>query len=236
MPTVSPDGLTYTFKLRQGIKFHNGKEMTSEDVVASLTRWGKQSIYGKALFAQVAERPPGGRQVHRRAEAQGEVGHRPDLPGGAQQLRRDLPEGDRREVPARPRRSPSTSGPAPSSSPSGSPTSTSGWCASTTTSRAARSRTATAAAKIAYVDEIRWIPVPDVATRVAQVETGELDFADDLNADAYDRLKAEPERRGPIVVEAVLLARRGLQQEGRPDDEPEAPPGLAGGASTSSRS
>ena len=53
--TVSKDGLTYTFKLRQGVKFHNGKEMTSDDVVASLNRWGKQSIYGKALFAQVAE-------------------------------------------------------------------------------------------------------------------------------------------------------------------------------------
>src|ERR687887_1396345 len=53
--TVSRDGLTYTFKLRQGVKFHNGKELSAEDVVASLTRWGKQSIYGKALFAQVAE-------------------------------------------------------------------------------------------------------------------------------------------------------------------------------------
>src|SRR3989454_8850878 len=53
---VSKDGLVYTFKLRQGVKFHNGKEMTSEDVVASLARWGKQSIYGKALFAQGAER------------------------------------------------------------------------------------------------------------------------------------------------------------------------------------
>jgi peptide/nickel transport system substrate-binding protein len=53
--TVSKDGLTYTFKLRQGVKFHNGKEMTSEDVVPSLNRWGKQSIVGKALFAQVAE-------------------------------------------------------------------------------------------------------------------------------------------------------------------------------------
>ena len=37
------------------MKFHNGKEMTSDDVVASLARWGKQSIYGKTLFAQVAE-------------------------------------------------------------------------------------------------------------------------------------------------------------------------------------
>ena len=53
--TVSKDGLVYTFKLRQGVKFHNGKEMTSEDVVPSLARWGKQSVYGKALFAQVAE-------------------------------------------------------------------------------------------------------------------------------------------------------------------------------------
>src|SRR4029077_2972231 len=53
--TVSKDGLVYTFKLRQGVKFHNGKEMTSDDVVASLARWGKQSVYGKALFAQVAE-------------------------------------------------------------------------------------------------------------------------------------------------------------------------------------
>jgi peptide/nickel transport system substrate-binding protein len=53
--TVSKDGLTYTFKLRQGVKFHNGKEMSSEDVVASLNRWGKQSNYGKSLYAQVAE-------------------------------------------------------------------------------------------------------------------------------------------------------------------------------------
>lgn len=36
---ISEDGLTYTFKLREGITFHNGQEMTSEDVVASMDRW-----------------------------------------------------------------------------------------------------------------------------------------------------------------------------------------------------
>src|SRR5207247_3878509 len=53
--TMRKDGLTYAFKLRPGVKIQYGKEMTSEDVVASLARWGKQSIYGKALFAQIAD-------------------------------------------------------------------------------------------------------------------------------------------------------------------------------------
>jgi ABC-type transport system substrate-binding protein len=35
---VSPDGLTYTFKLRPGIKFHNGRAMTAADVKYSLER------------------------------------------------------------------------------------------------------------------------------------------------------------------------------------------------------
>src|SRR5262244_4250469 len=55
LPAVSPDGLTYAIKLRQGIKFHNGKEMTSDDVVASLNRWMQQSPYGKALASVLAE-------------------------------------------------------------------------------------------------------------------------------------------------------------------------------------
>ena len=35
----SPDGLTYEFKLRPGLKFHNGDPCTAEDVVFSFTRY-----------------------------------------------------------------------------------------------------------------------------------------------------------------------------------------------------
>src|ERR1700757_1827524 len=37
---VSDDKLTYTFILRDGLKFHDGAPVTSEDCVASLKRWG----------------------------------------------------------------------------------------------------------------------------------------------------------------------------------------------------
>ncbi len=39
MPTVSPDGLTYTFKLRQGVKFHDGTDFNADAVVYNYNRW-----------------------------------------------------------------------------------------------------------------------------------------------------------------------------------------------------
>lgn len=47
---VSDDGMVYTIKLRQGVKFHNGEEMTADDVVASMNRWIEVSAKANTLI------------------------------------------------------------------------------------------------------------------------------------------------------------------------------------------
>lgn len=47
--TMSDDGLEYVFILRKGIKFHDGSDFTAEDVVASIERYKKTVQYGKTL-------------------------------------------------------------------------------------------------------------------------------------------------------------------------------------------
>ena len=54
---ISDDGLTYTFKLRSGVTFHDGTTMDAEDVKFSLDRIGTEESANaqKALYAAIAE-------------------------------------------------------------------------------------------------------------------------------------------------------------------------------------
>ena len=52
---VAEDGSTITIHLRDDVVFHDGQPMTSEDVVASLKRWGEHGSRGKLLFANISD-------------------------------------------------------------------------------------------------------------------------------------------------------------------------------------
>ena len=51
----SPDKLTWTFSLRDGLEWHDGKPVTAEDCVASIKRWAARDTLGQQMMAAVGE-------------------------------------------------------------------------------------------------------------------------------------------------------------------------------------
>src|SRR5215510_10852730 len=50
---VSADHLTHTFTLRDGLLWHDGQPVTSEDCIASIKRWGAKDATGQKLMSFV---------------------------------------------------------------------------------------------------------------------------------------------------------------------------------------
>ena len=55
---VSADKLTWTFTLRDGLEWHDGKPVTAEDCVVSIKRWAVRDSMGQKLMEFVAELTP----------------------------------------------------------------------------------------------------------------------------------------------------------------------------------
>jgi peptide/nickel transport system substrate-binding protein len=58
--SVSPDKLTYQFKLRDGLGFHDGSPVRGADCVASIKRWSARDGHGQALAKVVDSMTPDG--------------------------------------------------------------------------------------------------------------------------------------------------------------------------------
>jgi peptide/nickel transport system substrate-binding protein len=56
--SVSPDGMRYTFTLRNDLRWHDGQPVLSEDCVESLRRWGKRDRFGQLLMAHTDKISP----------------------------------------------------------------------------------------------------------------------------------------------------------------------------------
>ncbi|MGH9262291.1 MAG: ABC transporter substrate-binding protein, partial [Acidimicrobiales bacterium] len=213
LPAASADGLLYTIKLRQGVKFHNGKEMSSEDVVASLNRWGKQSNYGKSLYAQVAEVRAVDRYTveMKLKEKSAIVLISLAVPNNFGAV---YPKEIAEKFPPE-QRITEWVGTGPFRLAEWKPDQYIRMVRFDDYKPLPGKPSGYGGPKIVYLDELRWIPVPDAASRAAQVESGDLDFGDDLVADSYDRLKANANVQ-PLIVKpyywlvAVFNKKEGL--------------------------
>src|ERR1700686_2065776 len=193
MPAISKDGLVYTIPLRKGVKFHNGKEMTSDDVVASLKRWMDMAPRGKAVAKEVKS-----------LEARGPYTvvitlNRPYAPLLAHFA---LPSGFAVIMAKDSIANPLTQfvGTGPYMFKERKPDQYVQMLRFDGYSARKEAPSGFAGKREALLDELRFVPVPNANTRVEGMLSGQYQFADLLPVESYSRLE------GNAGVKAVLTA------------------------------
>jgi len=209
--TLADGGRRYTITLRKGVRFHNGKELTAADVVASLNRWGAMAVGGRSIWKLVREVDAKGSHevvIHLNEpfvdlvfSLAGEQGGAAIYPkevidaAGNEPLKQFIGTGPFRLVEHRPK----------------------GYV------KLARFKQYTArnerpngagGKRVAYLDELLFVPLPDSAARLAGVESGGYHYGISIRQDQYDRVLAmpsvEPRRGTPNFLAAVLNHKQGL--------------------------
>lgn len=189
---ISSDGLTWTWKIRDGVKFHDGTPLTTKEVVGTLRKQHDRANFWKVLVAEfgfedfdqmVTIVDPLTFEIHLR-EPTGLVIDALSNQGFQQQIVTEawytLPATE--SAPGDP------IGTGPYKFESWTPGDR--WVAVRNDDYTASSEPADdlTGEKIAYFDRVEWIEIADQTTRVAALETGEVDWAQEFAQDLLGRV------------------------------------------------
>lgn len=188
--TVSDDGKTVVIGIREGVKFHDGSDLTAEDVVASLERWGAHGGRGKVMFDRVESvEATGDHEVtitfsevfgpwkNLLAYLNGGPGILPSelvADRGAEPLANEqiIGSGPYKFSEWRPNRHIEIVKYEDYQQPPGDPDGYAGR-------------------REVMVDTIQFVPVPDIGTRVSGVQAGDYDYAERIPGDLYEELQQD---------------------------------------------
>ncbi len=183
---VSDDGLLNTLHLREGVPFHNGDELTSADVIASVERWASMVGFGQELMSHVEEirevddhtiefemtEPFGTFPVLLARQNNGCAIYPQEVveEAGEDAITEYIGTGPYRfvehEVDSHVLVERFDDYAARDDEPSG-----------------------YAGRKEAYIDSIRFVPVPDEAARIAGIQAGDYDFLENVSTDQFETLE-----------------------------------------------
>ncbi len=211
LPGISGDGLTYTIPLRTGIKFHDGSDMDSADVVASLQRWEKVATRGKqaaevissieavdASTIKIVLKKPYAPLVSLLAFNNAAAIIIPSENAGEDPLTKFIGTGPYLLKDRKPDQFIQLARFDGYKSREGEPNVYGG-------------------ARKQYLDEIRFVPVPDPNTRVEGAVAGQFAYADALPVEAYDKISGGKTK--PVILKPfgwpvfVMNTKEGLNSD-----------------------
>ena len=200
MPEISADGKQYTIPLRSGVTFHNGAAMTSKDVVDSLKRWTRVAPRGKQVASNIASIEATD-DSHVRITLKEPYVPLLSLLAFNNAAAVIMPAGTPDAAPKQP------VGTGPYTFHEYKPDQ---YLQLTRFDKYASREEAPnnfGGARHQYLDEIRFVPVPDVNTRIAGALSGQYDYAEVIGAEAVDRItgKAEPFVLKPAIFYLYVL-------------------------------
>ena len=190
---LGADKLTYTFTLRDGLKWHDGKPVRSADVVASIKRWAVKDAAGQKLMARTASlevvsdktfvlklKEPYGLTIRALAK---EYSYVPFI----------LPERHAVQDPAKPfEGDPIGSGPFMFAAKEWVPGAKAVYVKFKDYVPRKEAPSYYAGGKRANVDRVEWVVIPDQATAVAALEKGEVDYLQRPHMDQWPLLRKNP--------------------------------------------
>ncbi len=194
---ITNNGKTIDIELRKNVRFHNGKKMTATDVVASLRRWGKYGSRGKVLFDNVKSVTARSKYVVR-IQFKSVFGPWKSLLAFINGGPVIYPSEIMKNADKKPLDIKNYIGTGPYKMGA--------WKANRYLEIVKFDKYSSlkspsdgyAGQRKAIFDKIRFIPVPDVNTRVSGVQAGDYDYAEQISGDLFAQLKND--RSVKVVV------------------------------------